>query len=156
VRGFWLTLLAAVALVGVAACPGAKSRSVRVVLSLHGAAGRPVHGFDVSVALPAGTTVPHDASTRRISPGALTLLSGASDATADGRFVPHATMPSIRILIASRAPIRDGEVAAVEATVISAAAPTRGAFEVASAAVAGPDGASVPGATGWVSAVEER
>jgi hypothetical protein len=156
VRGLWFTLLAAVALVGVAACPGAKSRPVRVVLSLHGAAGRPVHGFDVSVALPAGTTVAHDPATRRISPGALTLLSGASEATADGRFVPNATMPSIRILVASRSSMRDGEVAAVEATVISAAAPARGAFEVASAAIAGPDGASVPGATGWVSAVEVR
>jgi hypothetical protein len=156
VRGPWLTLLVAVALGSLTGCPAAKPRSVRIVLSLHGAGGRPVHGFDVTVALPAGSRVAHDAATRRISPGALTLLAGATAATADGRFVPHATTPSIRVLLASRTPLRDGEVAAIEATVTSATAPSRGQFEVVSAAVAAPDGASVPGATGWVSAVEIR
>ena len=155
-RGPWPSLLVAVALGSGAGCPVARPRSVRIVLSLHGAAGRPVHGFDVTVALPTGSHVAHEAATRRLSPGVLTLLAGAAAATADGRFVPHATTPSIRVLLASRTPLRDGEVAAIEATVTSTTAPSRGQFEVVSAAVAAPDGASVPGATGWVSAVEIR
>src|SRR5512133_3339094 len=149
-------LLVAAAICAAGACQAPKARPIRIVVSLHGAAGRPVHGFDVTVALPAGTSVPHDATTRRLSPGSLSVLAGAAEAAADGNFVPSDRGPSIRILLASRSPMRDGEVAAVLTTVTSSAAPPRGAFEVVRAAVAGPDGGSVPGATGWVSAVELR
>jgi hypothetical protein len=100
--------------------------------------------------------VAHDAATGRLSTRAISLRAGAAVATIDGRFVPNPSTPSVRILLASREPMRDGEVAALDATVTSAIVPPRARFEVASAAVAGPDGASVPGATGWVSAVEER
>lgn len=155
-RAAFLTLLVAAALGSGPACGRAVERPVRIVLSLHGAAGRPVHGFDVTVALPAGASVPHDPSTRRISPGALTLLAGAGEATADGRFSPHASTPSIRILLASRTPMRDGEVVSIRATVTSVAEPARARFEAASSAISGPEGASVPGAAGWVSAVEAR
>lgn len=155
-RAAWLSLLAAAALTSGSGCGRAQERPVRIVLSLHGAAGRPIHGFDVTVALPAGTTVPHDRSTRRISPGALALLAAAGEATADGRYSPHATAPSVRILLASKAPMRDGEVVSLLATVTSVAEPARSRFEVASSAISGPDGASVSGATGWVSAVVPR
>jgi len=148
------TLLTAAVLL--AACGAPEERPVRIVLSLHGAASRPVHGLDLTVALPPGTRVPHDAATGRLSPAALALRAGASAATLDGRFHPSASAPSIRLLLASTKPMRDGEVAVVEATVSSAVAPSRGRFEVASAAVSGPGGAPVPGATGWVSAVEVR
>jgi len=151
----FLSLVAAL-LVSGAGCGAPKERPVRIVLSLHGAAGRPVHGFDVTVALPAGTTVPHDPSTRRISPGALALFAAAGEATADGRYSPHASAPSIRILLASKTPMRDGEVVSLLATVTSVAEPARARFEVASSAISGPDGASVSGATGWVSAVDAR
>jgi hypothetical protein len=156
VRADWPTLLLALSLTSGAGCARPSERPVRIVLSLHGAAGRPVHGFDVTVALPGGTTVAHDRSTRRISPGALTLLPAAGAATADGRFVPHATAPSIRVLLASKEPLRDGEVVALLATVTSVAEPSRARFEVASSAISGPEGASVSGATGWVSAVDPR
>lgn len=150
----------ALALVAAAAtitgCGRVEARPVRIVLSLHGAGGRPVHGLDLTVALPAGTRVARDPATGRISTGALALRSGAAAATLDGRFVPHAATPSIRILLASKEPMRDGEVAAIDAVVTSVVAPARVRYEVASAAAAGPDGAAVPGATGWVSAVETR
>jgi hypothetical protein len=149
-------LALALALLALGGCVRAQPHPVRIVLSLHGARGRPVHGLDLTVALPAGSTVAHDASTGRISADALSLRRGAAGATLDGRFVFHPTTPSIRILLASEEPMRDGEVATVDATVTSTEVPSRGRFEVASAAVAGGDGASVPGATGWVSAVEPR
>jgi hypothetical protein len=155
-RAGWVTLLVAAALSSGSACGRPQERPVRIVLSLHGAAGRPVHGFDVTVALPTGATVPHDPSTHRISPGALTLLAAAGDAAVDGRFVPHASAPSLRLLLASRTPMRDGEVAAIRATVTSVAEPSRARYEVASAAISGPEGAPVSGATGWVSAVEAQ
>jgi hypothetical protein len=149
-------LAVAVALVTLAGCPRAEPRRVRIVLSLAGAASRPVHGLDLTVALPEGARVAHDPSTRRLSSQALTLLDGASGATIDGHFSAHRTTPSIRILLASRVPIRDGEVAAIEVTVTSVAPPPRSRYEVASSAVTGPDGAYVTGASGWVSAVEPR
>ncbi|MGB8929906.1 MAG: hypothetical protein WCC48_01515 [Anaeromyxobacteraceae bacterium] len=138
------------------ACRRPEPHRVRIVLSLAGASGRPVHGLDLTVALPEGAVVAHDPATGRISQQALALLEGASGATLDGRFKRHATAPSVRILLASTVPMRDGQVAAVEATVNSVFPPPRARFEVASAAVSGPGGAGVPGATGWVSAVEPR
>jgi hypothetical protein len=151
-----LTLAIVLALASLAACEPVQSRTVRVVLSLNGAGARPVHGLDLTVALPAGSGVAQEGSTRRISSHALALRAGAAAATLDGRFDPHATTPSIRLLLASREPMRDGEVAAVEVTVTSAVAPPRSRFEVASARVTGPGGGPVPGATAWVSAVETR
>lgn len=147
-------LTVAVALATLAGCQRAEPRRVRIVLSLAGAASRPVHGLDLTVALPEGARVAHDASTRRLSSQALTVLDGARDATIDGHFSTHRTTPSIRILLASREPIRDGEVAAIEVIVTSATPPPRSRYEVASSAVTGPDGASVTGASGWVSEVE--
>lgn len=126
------------------------------MLSLHGAGARPVHGIDLTIALPAGSRIAQEGSSRRISAHALELRSGAAAAALDGRFDPHATTPSIRFLLASREPMRDGEVAAVEVTVTSAVAPPRSRFEVARALVTGPGGTPVPGATAWVSAVETR
>jgi hypothetical protein len=155
-RRLALTITLAAALTPLPACQRAESRPLRIVLSLSGAAARPVHGLDLIVALPEGASVPYDAATGRISPQALSPRAGALGATLDGRFKPHATTPSIRILLASQAPMRDGEVAAIDATVTSAAPPPRARFEVARAAVSGPGGAGVPGATAWVSAVEPR
>ncbi len=146
----------AVALTSLAACQRVEPRRVRIVVSLYGTASRPVHGLDVTVALPTGASVAHEGATRRLSARALTLLGGARDATIDGHFAAHATTPSIRILLASQEPMREGEVAAIELTVTSAADPPRSRYEVASSAVTGPDGASVAGATCWVSAVEIR
>lgn len=147
------------ALLALAAGPGCgrpQARPVRIVLSLSGGAGRPVHGVDLTVALPPGTTIAHDASTGRISAHALSLRAGEPGATIDGRFVAHASAPSARILVASRAPLRDGELASFEATVRSAVAPSVVRFEVARSAVWGADGATVPGASGWVSAADAR
>ncbi|HSM94078.1 MAG TPA: hypothetical protein VLT47_14465 [Anaeromyxobacteraceae bacterium] len=155
-RPLALALAAAAALTALPACRGAEARPVRIVLSLYGAAGRPVHGLDVTVALPEGTRVAFDPATGRVAPEALALRPGAAGATLDGHFRPHASAPSIRILLASTAPMRDGEVAAIDATVTSAVAPSVGRFEVARAAVSGPGGAGVPGATGWVSGVAPR
>src|SRR5512133_47518 len=119
-RRLALTITLAAALTALPACQRAASRPVRIVLSLSGAAARPVHGLDLIVALPEGASVPYDASTGRISPQALAPRGGAAGATLDGRFKPHPTTPSIRILLASQAPMRDGEVAAIDATVTSA------------------------------------
>ena len=151
-----LLLLGALAALPLAGCQRPREWQARIVLSLGGAGGRPVHGIDVSVALPTGARVAHDAATGRIAPEALAPGGGSAAATIDGRYVPHATAPFIRILIASREPIRDGEVAAVTLTVLSAVTPPRERFEVVRSAVSGPDGASVPGAAGWVSAIELR
>jgi hypothetical protein len=155
-RALWLVLTAAAALAALPACKRAEARPIRIVLSLDGAAGRPVHGLDLTVALPEGAHVDWDPGTGRISPQALSVRPGAAGATLDGRFRPHATVPSIRVLLASTAPMRDGEVVAVDLSVTSALPPARGRFEVARAAVSGPGGAGVPGATGWVSDVEPR
>lgn len=146
--------VALAALASLASCQRAESRPFRIVLSLAGASGRPVHGLDLTVALPEGARVEYDAATGRISPQALAVLAGAAGAAVDGRFKPHATTPSVRILLASKLPLRDGEVVAIDATVTSVVSPSRSRFEVASATVSGPGGAGVPGATGWVSAVE--
>lgn len=148
-----LALLAAVAL---AACARPEARRVRIVLTLQGAAARPVHGLDLVVALPPGATVDHDASTGRLRSGALSLLPGAEGGTVDGRFASHAAAPSVRILVASRQRLRDGPVLAIDATVTSAVSPSLVRYEVASTTAAGPDGRPAAGATAWVSAVEAR
>lgn len=145
-----------VALSSAAGCGSARPRSTRIVLSLQGAAGRPVHGLDLTVALPKGAEVAYDKATGRISPGVITLREGALHAIVDAHYVSHETAPFIRVLLASRDPMRDGEVAAVELTVVSAATPPRERFEVVRAAVAGEGGGGLPGATGWVSEVEVR
>jgi hypothetical protein len=137
-------------------CGREEARPVRIVVSLQGAGARPVHGLDLAVALPEGMTVPHDAATGRISAGALSLRGAARAAAIDGRYVRHATTPSVRLLLASKEPLPDGEVAAIDATVTAAILPARSRYEVASTRASGPDGAPVPGAVGWVSAVEAR
>lgn len=154
-----LTLTGALIALGLgtgAGCQRPHAWTARIVVSLSGAAGRPVHGMDVTIALPAGTRVAHEPSTDRLSASALSHGSGAPTAALDGRFVAHETAPFVRILLASREPMRDGEVAAVTATVLSAVTPPRERFEAVRVAVSGPDGATVPGATAWVSAVEVR
>ena len=108
-----LAPLVLVAVAALAACERPVARPVRIVLSLAGAHGRPVHGLDLTVALPTGTSVAHEPATRRVARGALTLRAGARDAAADATFSPHATTPSIRLLLASKEPLRDGEVAAL-------------------------------------------
>lgn len=149
-------LLAALSAALAGGCQRPRPWPTRIVLSLAGAAGRPVHGIDLTVALPAGAQVPHDEATGRIATEALSLGAGAATATLDGRFVAHPTAPFVRILLASREPMRDGEVAAVTGSVLAAVTPPRERFEVVRAAISGADGASVNGATGWVSAVELR
>jgi hypothetical protein len=111
---------------------------------------------DLTVALPAGASVAFDPTTGRISPAALTLRAGAASATVDGKFKPHPTAPSIRVLVASSEPLRDGALVAVDVVVTSSVAPGIGRFEVARSAVSGPGGAPVPGPVGWVSALEPR
>jgi hypothetical protein len=145
-------LLAALALAS--GCERPRPWPARIVLSLHGAASRPVHGIDVTIALPQGTSLAHDAATRRISRALLAPRQGALSATVDGTFVPHATTPFVRVLLASREPMRDGEVLALDAVVLSAVSPPRARFEVVKAAISGPGGAAVAGATAWVSAVD--
>jgi hypothetical protein len=148
--------VAALAVLALAGCQRPRPWPARIVLSLSGAAGRPVHGIDLTVALPAGTTVAHDRATGRISSEALSLGAGAPTATLDGRYVAHLTTPFVRILLASREPMRDGEVAVVTASVLSAVTPPLERFEVVRSAISGADGATLPGAAGWVSAIALR
>jgi len=149
-------LLAATALFLSSGCARPRAWTARIVLTLGGAAGRPVHGLDVTVALPTGAEVAHDASTGRLLAGALSRGGAAATATLDGRFVAHRTAPFVRILLASREPMGDGEVVAAAASVLSAVTPPIARFEVVRVVVSGPEGASVPGASVWVSAVELR
>jgi hypothetical protein len=146
--------LAAVLATSLTGCARPREWRVRIVLSLSGAAGRPVNGIDVSVALPAGASAPHEAGGGRIASQALALRGGAAAATLDGKYVSHPTNPYVRILLASREPMRDGEVTAVELTVTSSVTPPRERFEVVRSMVSGPDGATVPGAGCWVSGVQ--
>src|SRR5512138_3660987 len=82
-------------------CERPRTWTARIVVSLSGAAGRPVHGLDVTVSLPAGALVTHDPSTRRISAAALSPGSGAPAATLAGSYAAHATAPHVRLLVAS-------------------------------------------------------
>ena len=139
-----------------AACQRPRPRATRIVLSLSGSAGRPVHGLDLTIALPKGASAEIDPATGRVSPAAIAAGEAAPRATVDAHFVSRDAVPSFRVLVASQEPMRDGPVAVISLTVVSAITPPRDRFEVARAAVSGAGGALLPGATGWVSAVEVR
>lgn len=135
-------LVAALALL--AACPrcSALPTRVTVTLALQGGAGTPLHGIDAVVALPAGALVESDKATGRVAPAALALEGSVKNAVVEGRFTPHAKAPSVRVLVASLAPLAPGPVLRLTMT-IPGGVPTPAAFEVASQLVAGETGAPV-------------
>jgi hypothetical protein len=141
----WARALApAAALALLAACPvrGAPLTRVTVTLALQGGAGTALHGVDAVLALPAGAVLESDPATGRVAPKALRLEGGATNAVMEGRFTPHAKAPSVRLLVASLAPLPRGPVVSLTMTV-PGGVPSASAFEVASALVAGESGAPV-------------
>jgi len=138
-----LTLAAAAAVAGLLACPvRAAPTRVTVTLALQGGAGTPLHGIDALVALPAGAVVPSDPATGRVAPAALALDGGVKNAVVEGRFTPHAKAPSLRVLVASLAPLAPGPVLTFTMTV-PGGVPSPSAFEVAKSLVATETGAPV-------------
>ena len=148
-----LALAAALALL--AACPvcGAPPTRVTVTLALQGGGGTAIHGVDAVLALPAGALLESDPATGRVAPRALRLEGGATNAVMEGRFTPHARAPSVRLLVASLAPLARGPLVSLTMTV-PGGVPTASAFEVASALVAGESGAPVGNAGVLVAGVK--
>jgi len=141
-RAGLMALAASLALL--AACPvrGAPPTRVTVTLALQGGAGIAIHGVDAVLALPAGALVESDTATGRVAPRALRLEGGAANAVMEGRFTPHAKAPSVRLLVASLAPLARGPVVSLTLTV-PGGVPSASAFEVATSLVAGESGAPV-------------
>jgi hypothetical protein len=71
----------------------------------------------------------------------------------EGRFTAHAKAPSVRVLVASLAPLARGPVVSLTMTV-PGGVPSASAFEVASALVAGESGAPVGNAGVLVAGVK--
>jgi hypothetical protein len=124
---------------------GAPPTRVRVTLAAQGGGATPLHGVDAELALPRGAVVEADAVTGRVAPAALRLEGGAGNAVVEGRFTRHARAPSVRLLVASLAPLRRGPVVSV-VVAVPGGVPAPSAFELAKALVAGEQGAPVAGA----------
>lgn len=146
-------LAAAALAVGLLACPvRAAPTRVEVTLAIQGGAGTPLHGIDAQVALPAGAAVASDPATGRVAPQAMALVLAVRNAVVEGRFTPHARTPSLRVLVASLAPLPPGPVLTVTVTV-PGGVPPASAFEMARSLVAGESGAPVGSAVVVVASV---
>ena len=154
-RGSALALAAAAAVAAATlACPArAAPTRVTVTLALQGGAGTPLHGIDALVALPAGAVVASDPATGRVAPAALALEGAVKNAVVEGRFTPHAAAPSLRVLVASLAPLAPGPVLTFTMT-IPGGVPSPSAFEVARSLVATETGAPVGNAGLLVASVK--
>ncbi len=146
-RRAWRAALAAalaLALLPVGPARAADPARVTVTLSVQGGTAA-LHGLDLELALPAGAAVEHEARSGRIKPGAVALLGKASSAVLEGKFVPSRKAPSVRVLVASLAPLPRGPILAVTLTV-PGGVPAPSDFELARGLVAGEDGRPAPGA----------
>jgi hypothetical protein len=150
------TSLPALAAILVAACGAPKPTDVGVVITLRGAAGQPVHGVDLALALPADAELEFDRTTGRIGSRTILLAPGAVRASVDGTFTPHKSTPSVRLLVASQVPLRDGELLVLVARQKGGGPPNVVRYEVASSRIAGADGQPMAGASAWVSGVRAR